>query len=145
MRRACSSSGRLIILIQSVRCIVTPLPRVTNPTISSPGIGLQHFAKPHAPSSIPCTVMPALDFVTRTGAASFAVCAASIICSSVILLVIEPIALEQLSHDLSFLQSAVSERRQCRISVAENPYFVSTRSIYSGFKISCNTIPFALQ
>ena len=52
--------------------------------ISSFGIGLQHFANRTLTSSIPCTVMPALDFVTRTGAASLAVCAASIICSSVI-------------------------------------------------------------
>ena len=32
---------------------------------------------------------------------------------------IELIALEQLIYDLSFLQPAVSERRQCRIPVAE--------------------------
>ena len=44
MRRSLSFSGKLRTFTQSVRCIVTPLPLVTNTTISSPclllGMGL---------------------------------------------------------------------------------------------------------
>ena len=40
-----SISDRLIMLIQSVLWMETPRPLVTNPTISSPGTGLQHFEK----------------------------------------------------------------------------------------------------
>ncbi len=58
-----SSSDRLITLIQSVRCMDTPLPLVTKPTISSPGTGLQHLEKRTATSSIPSTTIPLLDFL----------------------------------------------------------------------------------
>ena len=62
IRRTFSISERLIILIQSVRWIDTPRPLVTNPTISSPGTGLQHFEKRTARSWIPLTTIPLFDF-----------------------------------------------------------------------------------
>ena len=43
---------------QSARCMVTPLPLETNPTISSPGTGLQHPAYLTSMSVIPLTIMP---------------------------------------------------------------------------------------
>ena len=62
-----SSSGRLIILTQSVRWMEMPRPRVTNPTISSPGTGLQHLEKRTAKSWIPFTTMPFLDLLAAMG------------------------------------------------------------------------------
>ena len=59
-----SSSGRLIMLMQSVRWMDTPLPLVTNPTISSPGTGLQHLEKRTARSWMPLTTIPLLDLRT---------------------------------------------------------------------------------
>ena len=50
-------------LSQSVRCTDTPLPRVTNPVISSPGTGVQQRASltQTSPSCDPMTVTPASD------------------------------------------------------------------------------------
>ena len=45
-------------LMQSVRWMETPRPRVTKPTISSPGTGLQHFESFTKQFSIPSTTMP---------------------------------------------------------------------------------------
>ena len=50
-----------MILMQSVRCMEMPLPRVTKPMISSPGTGLQHFEKRTERSWMPFTVIP--DFL----------------------------------------------------------------------------------
>ena len=44
--------------VQSARCTDTPLPRVTNPTISSPGTGVQHFASLTRMSGAPRTSTP---------------------------------------------------------------------------------------
>ena len=60
--RTRSLSKRLIILMQSVRWMDTPLPLVTKPTISSPGTGLQHLEKRTATSWMPLTTIPLLDF-----------------------------------------------------------------------------------
>ena len=63
MRRSLSFSGKLRTFTQSVRCIVTPLPLVTNPTISSPGTGLQHFENLTATSCMPLTTIPPRVFL----------------------------------------------------------------------------------
>ena len=44
--------------MQSVRCTDTPLPRVTKPTTSSPGTGVQHFASLTRMSGAPRTSTP---------------------------------------------------------------------------------------
>ena len=41
----------------------TPLPLVTNPIISSPGTGLQHFENLTETSSIPATTIPFFDLI----------------------------------------------------------------------------------
>ncbi len=44
--------------MQSVRCTDTPLPRVTNPVILSPGTGVQHFDSRAQTSADPSTLTP---------------------------------------------------------------------------------------
>ena len=53
-----SSASRLCRLGQSARWMTTPLPRVTNPTIASPGTGLQHPAKRVRRPVMPLTMTP---------------------------------------------------------------------------------------
>ena len=48
------------ILGQSRRCMETPLPRVINPIISSPGTGVQQRDKRTKQLSMPCTIIPLL-------------------------------------------------------------------------------------
>src|SRR5260370_24876883 len=49
---------RCCTLTQSVRCTDTPLPRVTNPVILSPGTGVQHFDSRAQTSAAPSTDTP---------------------------------------------------------------------------------------
>ena len=60
-RRRSSARGRPcsdFTFVQSARCTETPLPRVTKPTISSPGTGVQHFASLTRMSGAPRTSTP---------------------------------------------------------------------------------------
>ena len=52
-------------LVQSVRCTLTPPPRVTKPRISSPGTGVQHLASLVQTSVIPWTTMPGSPLALR--------------------------------------------------------------------------------
>src|SRR5215471_1015657 len=49
---------RCCTLTQSMRCTETPLPRVTNPVILSPGTGVQHLDSRAQTSAEPSTVTP---------------------------------------------------------------------------------------
>ena len=51
--------------MQSERCTLTPAPRVTNPTMSSPGTGVQHLASLTQMSSTPLTMTPGSPVRTR--------------------------------------------------------------------------------
>src|SRR5215467_707005 len=57
-RRSGCDSSRWARLTQSLRCTETPLPRVTNPVISSPGTGVQHFDSLAHTSAEPSTTTP---------------------------------------------------------------------------------------
>ena len=56
MRSACCCSDAA--LVQSVRCTLTPPPRVTNPRIWSPGTGVQHLASLVSTPGAPGTETP---------------------------------------------------------------------------------------
>ena len=59
-RAACSAISDTA-LAQSARCTLTPRPRVTKPMISSPGTGVQQFARRTSTSSSPSTCTPTRD------------------------------------------------------------------------------------
>lgn len=67
--------------LQSARCTETPAPRVTKPTMSSPGTGVQHFASLTSTSASPRTRTPLLDdagrWRTEFGSASASSCSAT--------------------------------------------------------------------
>src|ERR1022692_1303470 len=56
-RSGCEET-RCCTLTQSLRCTETPLPRVTNPVILSPGTGVQHFDSRAQTSAAPSTDTP---------------------------------------------------------------------------------------
>ena len=58
MRRSACCANSVTALVQSPRCTETPAPRVTNPTISSPGTGVQQRASLTQMSEAPLTTTP---------------------------------------------------------------------------------------
>src|SRR3954452_15937236 len=93
MRRS-GSNIRLMTFGQLAACTDTPFPRVMYPTIFSPRIGLQHFARNTITSSVPRTlilsdVLPGLStrFTAETtddsGAFSFSCAGGTDFCSTV--------------------------------------------------------------
>jgi hypothetical protein len=73
-------------LVQSVRCTLTPPPRVTKPRMSSPGTGVQHFASLAQTSVMPWTMTPGSPLAVRRAAgrrAGMAVSAMSSVAPSV--------------------------------------------------------------
>ena len=107
-----------MMLMQSVRWIVMPLPRVTNPTISSPGIGLQHLEKRTATSWIPRTMMPPLCSFSGPDAPSPLAVLQHILIGHVELFVLL-VQLVQLVEDLALLQTAVTDGGKHGIPVLE--------------------------
>ena len=60
---------RAAMFAQSARCTETPSPRVTKPTISSPGTGVQHLANLVHTSETPLTTTPVSVARSRRGGA----------------------------------------------------------------------------
>ena len=133
-----------MMFVQSVLCIDNPRPLVTNPTISSPGTGLQHLENLAATSFIPSTITPLFEVVfliplfllssTESNTSlSLTIVLWTLLYSSRSLFTICP------SFNPPWPTDATTE------SQSLNPYFKRTLSVNSGFIISDKTIAFALQ